>query len=165
MIKVLGGKIKASRKEKGYSQTDLAARAKVTQSNVSKWEKGEQSIEFDKMVRLAKAVERPLHHFADNSELPAREKTMDDLMDIIKRQANEIKALKEETPAVAVPELRVASPTTEYKSEERPDFIPEDIYERFRHLEAKHFNAIRGTMGLPPVKVAASKKSASDKSG
>ncbi len=49
--------IKALRKQKGYSQEEVAARLNVVRQTVSKWEKGMSVPDADMLVRLAELYE------------------------------------------------------------------------------------------------------------
>ena len=49
----LGNRLAAMRKEKGYSQEELAEKLGVSRQAVSKWERGEASPDTDNLIALA----------------------------------------------------------------------------------------------------------------
>ena len=54
---MFGENLKTLRKQKGFSQEELAARLHVVRQTVSKWEKGLSVPDADALIRLAKVLE------------------------------------------------------------------------------------------------------------
>ena len=50
----LGNRLASIRKEKGYSQEELAEKLGVSRQAISKWECGEASPDTDNLIELAK---------------------------------------------------------------------------------------------------------------
>ena len=57
---MLSENIKALRKQKGYSQEQLADKLNVVRQTVSKWEKGQSVPDSEMLVRLAEIFEVPV---------------------------------------------------------------------------------------------------------
>jgi transcriptional regulator with XRE-family HTH domain len=55
--KALGRKIKTLRREKGFSQSDLAERLKVSYQQIQKYENGTSSLSLDRLIAISKALE------------------------------------------------------------------------------------------------------------
>ncbi len=55
--KALGRKIKTLRREKGFSQSDLAEKLKVSYQQIQKYENGTSSLSLDRLVAISKALE------------------------------------------------------------------------------------------------------------
>ena len=54
---MFGENLKTLRKQKGFSQEELAARLHVVRQTVSKWEKGLPVPDADALIRLAEVLE------------------------------------------------------------------------------------------------------------
>ena len=54
---MFGENLKTLRKQKGFSQEELAARLHVVRQTVSKWEKGRSVPDADALIRLAEVLE------------------------------------------------------------------------------------------------------------
>ena len=54
---MFGENLKTLRKQKGFSQEELAARLHVVRQTVSKWEKGLSVPDADTLIRLAEVLE------------------------------------------------------------------------------------------------------------
>lgn len=54
---MFGENLKTLRKQKGFSQEELAARLNVVRQTVSKWEKGLPVPDADTLIRLAEVLE------------------------------------------------------------------------------------------------------------
>lgn len=54
---MFGENLKTLRKQKGFSQEELAARLHVVRQTVSKWEKGLSVPDADALIRLAEVLE------------------------------------------------------------------------------------------------------------
>ena len=54
--------IQKQRKEKGYTQMELAQKLGVSQAMVSRWENGEENITLATLVRIATALDIPLYN-------------------------------------------------------------------------------------------------------
>lgn len=57
--------LKAERKSRKWSQTDLAEKINVTQGMVSKWEKGDATPTYNNLITLSKVFNLPISHFAN----------------------------------------------------------------------------------------------------
>ena len=57
---MLGNTIQTLRKEKGYSQEEVAIRLNVVRQTVSKWEKGLSVPDADMLIKLAELFEIPV---------------------------------------------------------------------------------------------------------
>lgn len=57
MMAMMKERIKRARKERGWSQTELARRMQVTQPSVADWESGRKAPSMKNMVRLAKLLD------------------------------------------------------------------------------------------------------------
>ena len=56
--KILGERIRNARKEKGWTQEDLAFEAEIDRSYVGGVERGERNITFSMLCRIARALGR-----------------------------------------------------------------------------------------------------------
>lgn len=54
-------RLKSFRRLRGYSQTELAQRASVAQSQISKWEGGVEIPQIETLMKLGKALHLPWH--------------------------------------------------------------------------------------------------------
>lgn len=59
---MFGENLKTLRKNKGFTQEELAARLNVVRQTVSKWEKGQSVPDSEMLVRLAEIFEVPVSH-------------------------------------------------------------------------------------------------------
>ncbi len=59
----LGPKIRAARKNAGFSQGQLAESLNTTQSAISLYEAGQRSVGIDMLMNVARTLNRPLHYF------------------------------------------------------------------------------------------------------
>ncbi len=59
----IGRQIRAARETKGWSQRELATRFGVSSATATRWESGQQAIDFPDLERLAKVLERPVQFF------------------------------------------------------------------------------------------------------
>lgn len=57
---MFGNNLKVLRKEKGFSQEELAARLHVVRQTISKWEKGLSVPDADLLVRLSELLDTPV---------------------------------------------------------------------------------------------------------
>jgi len=55
----LGNAIRASRKDRGWSQEKLAERADMLPNYIGKVERGEKNVTFDSILRICAALETP----------------------------------------------------------------------------------------------------------
>ena len=65
MTQTIGQKIKQLRKERGFTQMDLADRINVSYQQVQKYEKGETQISVQRLSSIARALEVPITIFLD----------------------------------------------------------------------------------------------------
>ena len=63
MSETIGQKIKQLRKERGFTQMDLAERVNVSYQQVQKYEKGETNISIQRLAEIARALEVPITLF------------------------------------------------------------------------------------------------------
>lgn len=63
---LVGRRIAAAREYLGLNQTDLATRANLTQSAVSRIEDGKVKVDFFDLIQLANALDRPLSYFLES---------------------------------------------------------------------------------------------------
>jgi len=59
----IGGQIRQARETHGWSISELARRFSVSHASMSRWESGDQTIDFSDLERLAKLLERPVQFF------------------------------------------------------------------------------------------------------
>ena len=57
--------LRSERKNRKWSQTDLAEKIHVTQGMVSKWEKGDATPTYNNLITLSKVFNLPISHFAN----------------------------------------------------------------------------------------------------
>ena len=62
----LGKNINALRKEKGFSQENLAEKVNVTRQTISNWELGETSPNPEQLILLSKALEKSIDELVGN---------------------------------------------------------------------------------------------------
>ena len=60
---VIGNRIKNKRKEKGYTQEDLAKKLKITVAYISRVERGSTKVNLKRLVELSNLFEEPLGYF------------------------------------------------------------------------------------------------------
>ena len=60
---VIGNRIKDKRKEKGYTQEDLAKKLKITVAYISRVERGTTKVNLTRLVELSNLFEEPLGYF------------------------------------------------------------------------------------------------------
>lgn len=71
VLKVVGTNIRLARVRRGWSQEELAHQAGINhQSLISPLERGQTRSRLDTYVRLARALELPLHQLFDGVEDP-----------------------------------------------------------------------------------------------
>ena len=75
-------KISALRKQKGWSQEELAEKLMVTRQAVSKWESAQSMPDLDKLVQLSEALDVSTDYLLMGSE-PSKEEVKNDLLSII----------------------------------------------------------------------------------
>ena len=75
-------KISALRKQKGWSQEELAEKLMVTRQAVSKWESAQSMPDLDKLVQLSEALGVSTDYLLMGSE-PSKEEVKNDLLSII----------------------------------------------------------------------------------
>ena len=63
MTDTIGQKIKQLRKERGFTQMDLAERVNVSYQQVQKYEKGETNLSVQRLSVIARALEVPITLF------------------------------------------------------------------------------------------------------
>jgi transcriptional regulator with XRE-family HTH domain len=61
--KYIGRQIRAAREGQGWSISETARRFGVSHATMSRWESGDQAIEFADLERLAKLLEKPVQFF------------------------------------------------------------------------------------------------------
>jgi transcriptional regulator with XRE-family HTH domain len=67
----LGARIKELRKDRGWSQRDLAARANVSQTRLSKHENGTHQVPLGALIRIARALALPVDALLpDTGDMP-----------------------------------------------------------------------------------------------
>ncbi|MFL6293889.1 MAG: helix-turn-helix domain-containing protein [Thermoanaerobaculia bacterium] len=67
----LGARIKELRKERGWSQRDLAGRANVSQTRLSKYESGTHQAPLGALIRIARALALPVDALLpDTGDMP-----------------------------------------------------------------------------------------------
>ena len=67
----LGGRIKELRKERGWSQRDLSARANVSQTRLSKYENGTHQVPLGALTRIARIFALPVDALRpDTGDMP-----------------------------------------------------------------------------------------------
>ncbi len=86
---MLNEKLKTLRKEKGFSQEELASKVHVVRQTVSKWEKGLSVPDAEMLVQIADVFEVPVSRLLgaepakeEQSEPPARNEIAEQLMKI-----------------------------------------------------------------------------------
>lgn len=80
-----GPMLRNERKNRKWSQTDLAEKIGVTQGMVSKWEKGEATPTYNNLITLSKIFNLPLSHFANKDVFGEEE-----LKNIAERKADDL---------------------------------------------------------------------------
>ena len=63
--------LKAARKAKGLTQTEVAQAIGLTQNGYSYWENGKAKIDKDQILKLAALFEVSVDYLLGNTELPA----------------------------------------------------------------------------------------------
>lgn len=67
----LGDRIRERRKDRGWTQRDLAARANVSQTRLSKYENGTHQVPLGALIRLARALAVPVDALLpDTGDMP-----------------------------------------------------------------------------------------------
>ena len=67
----LGARIKELRKDRGWSQRDLAAQANVSQTRLSKYENGTHQVPLGALARIARALALPVDALLpDTGDMP-----------------------------------------------------------------------------------------------
>jgi transcriptional regulator with XRE-family HTH domain len=67
----LGARIKELRKDRGWSQRDLSARANVSQTRLSKYENGTHQAPLGALIRIARALALPVDALLpDTGDMP-----------------------------------------------------------------------------------------------
>ena len=85
----LGNRLASIRKEKGYSQEELAEKLGVSRQAISKWECGEASPDTDNLIELAKIYNMSLDELLEiKKEEPV--KSEDEEKEIIKKDIEEV---------------------------------------------------------------------------
>lgn len=64
--KMVGQRLRSAREEAGLLQAQLAKTVGVAQNTLSQYEAGAVDIPFEKIVRLARALDKPLSYFDPN---------------------------------------------------------------------------------------------------
>jgi len=59
----IGQRIRQAREEGGLSLRDLAERMGTSHTTISEWEKGNRSVQFPDLEKLAKLLEKPVQFF------------------------------------------------------------------------------------------------------
>lgn len=72
-IEGLGHRIREARIGAGMKQKDLAARVGVEPIQISRWERGENKPDLDRLELLAGVLRRPLSYFFGEPEAPLTE--------------------------------------------------------------------------------------------
>ena len=116
-------RLKEARKKSGLSQSEVASKLKVKQSQVSRWELGENRVTADQLWQLAKLYGLSVNHFLSEEGLPKNPRTMEDLMDIIKRLEKENSLYEQLKSKFGEPTLRALAQT----SEDFVDLLQKDL--------------------------------------
>ena len=66
MSEKFGEKLKSERKAAKWTQEQLATFLSVTQSMISKWEKGDATPSYDNLIAISKVFNLPLTHFVND---------------------------------------------------------------------------------------------------
>jgi transcriptional regulator with XRE-family HTH domain len=69
-ILLVGQKIRQIRKSRRWTQSDLASRIGVTQSDLSRMENGEYKVGLDTLFRILQAFELSMSHFFEEATVP-----------------------------------------------------------------------------------------------
>lgn len=92
---VLGGRIRAARRDAGMSQAKLAELLSTTQSAISLYEAGQRSVGIDMLLAVARILNRPLHYFLgqDGETLYVRGGKIGAMIEEIERHPEDIPEL------------------------------------------------------------------------
>jgi transcriptional regulator with XRE-family HTH domain len=71
--KALGAKVRKFREQAGLSQTELGEKLGVSYQQVQKYERGVSRMSVDTLLRLARALDRPLGAFLPAGAVPSGE--------------------------------------------------------------------------------------------
>lgn len=72
MSKKFGHKLRNERKLRKWTQEEVSHRLQVTQSMISKWEKGVATPQYDNLIAISRLFDLPLTHFV-NSDIFTKE--------------------------------------------------------------------------------------------
>ena len=102
----IGGRIRALRKSRGWSQADLASRLGATQAQVSKWELGKIDPSATNIVRLSRVFDVPVAYLCDGVDAGEQIQTeapgdLGDFSEIVGAIAEELSVLEKIHPGMA----------------------------------------------------------------
>lgn len=94
----IGARLQKARDDAGIDQLQAGKELGVSRSQISNWEKGVNGVSAIQLIRFSQIYGVAITQLLPGSDLLIQSKSMDDLMNIIRRQESEIVSIRKVIP-------------------------------------------------------------------